>query len=74
MSTNKWSRHRRNPDTIGMLRKRLDEMPQDRDAEIVCYCKNPCAATRRPLWRRAAWKNVKVMEGGIMAWPFPREK
>jgi len=20
------------------------------------------------------WKNVKVMEGGIMAWPYPREK
>jgi rhodanese-related sulfurtransferase len=20
------------------------------------------------------WKNVKVMEGGIMAWPYSREK
>jgi rhodanese-related sulfurtransferase len=24
--------------------------------------------------KAAAGKNVKVMEGGIMAWPYPREK
>ncbi len=60
---------------IGMLRKRLDEIPQDRDAEIVCYCKISLRGYEAArLLEARGWKNVKVMEGGIMAWPFPREK
>ena len=60
---------------IGMLRKRLDEIPQDRDSEIVCYCKISLRGYEAArLLEARGWKNVKVMEGGIMAWPFPREK
>jgi len=60
---------------IGMLRKRLDEIPQDRDTEIVCYCKISLRGYEAArLLESQGWKNVRVMEGGIMAWPFPREK
>ncbi len=60
---------------LGALRKRLHELPQDRDKEIVCYCKTSLRAYEASLVLVAnGWKNVKVMEGGVMAWPFPREK
>lgn len=60
---------------LGALRGRLHELPQDKEKPIVCYCKISLrgyeAAT---LLRAKGWKNVKVMEGGIMAWPYAREK
>lgn len=60
---------------IGALRNRLNELPEDKNAEIICYCKISLRGyeAARVLEGRG-WKNVKVMEGGIMAWPFPREK
>jgi NADPH-dependent 2,4-dienoyl-CoA reductase/sulfur reductase-like enzyme/rhodanese-related sulfurtransferase len=59
----------------GALRKRLGELPRDKDTEIILYCKislrgYECAA----ILQAHGWRNVKVMEGGIMAWPYPREK
>jgi rhodanese-related sulfurtransferase len=60
---------------LGALRKRLNELPEDKDREIVCYCKISLRGYEAALILRAnGWKNVKVMEGGIMAWPFPRGK
>ncbi|MEN6615109.1 MAG: FAD-dependent oxidoreductase, partial [Syntrophorhabdus sp.] len=60
---------------IGMLRKRLNELPPDKDAEIVCYCKISLRGYEAARVLQAnGWKNVKVMEGGLMAWPYPREK
>ena len=60
---------------LGALRGRLSELPEDKNAEIICYCKISLRGyeAARVLEGRG-WKNVKVMEGGIMAWPFPREK
>ncbi len=60
---------------IGALRNRLNELPEDKNAEIICYCKISLRGyeAARVLEGRG-WTNVKVMEGGIMAWPFPREK
>ncbi len=60
---------------IGALRNRLNELPEDKNAEIICYCKISLRGyeAARVLEGRG-WKNVKVMEGGIAAWPFPREK
>ena len=60
---------------IGALRNRLNELPEDKNTEIICYCKISLRGyeAARVLEGRG-WKNVKVMEGGIMAWPFPREK
>jgi len=60
---------------VGALRKRLDEMPQDKDTEIVTYCKISLRGYEAALVLEAnGWKNVRVMEGGIMAWPYAREK
>lgn len=60
---------------IGALRTRLNEMPEDKNTEIICYCKISLRGyeAARVLEGRG-WTNVKVMEGGIAAWPFPREK
>ncbi|MBK1723910.1 FAD-dependent oxidoreductase [Thiocystis violacea] len=59
----------------GALRGRLAELPRDKDAEIILYCKislrgYECAA----ILEGHGWRNVKVMEGGVVAWPYPREK
>jgi rhodanese-related sulfurtransferase len=60
---------------LGALRKRLHEMPPDKEKEIICYCKISQRGYEAALVLEAnGWKNVKVMEGGVMAWPFPREK
>lgn len=60
---------------LGALRKRLKEMPPDKKREIICYCKISLRGYEAALVLEAkGWKNVKVMEGGIMAWPFTREK
>ncbi|HDP25587.1 MAG TPA: pyridine nucleotide-disulfide oxidoreductase [Deltaproteobacteria bacterium] len=60
---------------LGALRKRLNELPQDKEHEIICYCKISLRGYEAALVLEAnGWKNVKVMEGGIMAWPYPREK
>lgn len=60
---------------LGALRKRLGELPQDKEKEIVCFCKISLRGYEAALVLEAnGWKNVKVMEGGIMAWPYKREK
>ena len=60
---------------LGALRNRLNELPADKNAEIICFCKISLRGyeAARVLQGRG-WTNVKVMEGGIMAWPFAREK
>jgi rhodanese-related sulfurtransferase len=60
---------------IGELRQRLHELPQDKEQEIVCYCKISLRGYEAQLFLEAnGYKNVKVLEGGVMAWPFGREK
>jgi rhodanese-related sulfurtransferase len=60
---------------LGALRKRFKELPEDKEREIICYCKISLRGYEAALAITAqGWKNVKVLEGGIMAWPFPREK
>jgi len=59
----------------GALRARLNELPQDKDHEIIVYCAislrgYECAA----ILQGHGWRNVKVMEGGVAAWPYPRDK
>lgn len=60
---------------LGALRSRLHELPANKETEIICYCKISLRGyeAARVLEGRG-WTNVKVMEGGIAAWPFPREK
>ncbi len=60
---------------LGQLRKRLEEMPADKNAEIICWCKISLRGYEAALILQAnGYKNVKVLEGGIMAWPYGREK
>jgi len=60
---------------LGALRNRLGELPADKDAEIICYCKISLRGYEAArVLNGHGWKNVKVMEGGIMAWFYPREK
>jgi len=60
---------------MGVLRKRLHELPQDKDAEIICFCKISLRGYEAArLLEGKGWRNAKVLEGGIMAWPFAREK
>jgi rhodanese-related sulfurtransferase len=50
-------------------------MPQDKNAEIICWCKISLRGYEAALILQAnGYKNVKVLEGGIMAWPYGREK
>jgi rhodanese-related sulfurtransferase len=60
---------------LGALRKRMSELPQDKGTEIICFCKISLRGYEAAsLLLANGWTNVKVMEGGIMAWPFAREK
>ena len=60
---------------LGTLRKRLDEIPADKATEIICFCKISLRGYEAALILEAhGWTNVKVMEGGLLAWPFGREK
>jgi NADPH-dependent 2,4-dienoyl-CoA reductase/sulfur reductase-like enzyme/rhodanese-related sulfurtransferase len=60
---------------LGALRKRLNELPADKETRIVCYCKISLRGYEAALILEAnGWKNVQVMEGGIIAWPYSREK
>jgi NADPH-dependent 2,4-dienoyl-CoA reductase/sulfur reductase-like enzyme/rhodanese-related sulfurtransferase len=60
---------------LGALRKRLHELPEDKEKEIICFCKISLRGYEASLVLEGnGWKNVKVMEGGLMAWPFAREK
>ena len=60
---------------LGALRDRLSELPGDRDREIICYCKISLRGYEAALVLEAnGYRNVRVMEGGVMAWPYEREK
>ncbi len=60
---------------VGMLRNVLGDLPEDKNAEIVCFCKISLRGYEIACILEAnGYTNVKVMEGGIMAWPYPRER
>ncbi|MFW5754733.1 MAG: rhodanese-like domain-containing protein, partial [Marinilabiliaceae bacterium] len=60
---------------IGKLRERLHELPKDKNKEIVTLCKISLRGYEAAVLLKAhGYTNVKILEGGIMAWPFEREK
>ncbi|MGD9930427.1 MAG: FAD-dependent oxidoreductase [Mangrovibacterium sp.] len=60
---------------VGMLRKRMNELPEDKSKEIITYCKISLRGYEAAmLLKHHGYTNVKVMEGGIAAWPFNKEK
>jgi len=60
---------------LGQLRNRIQELSEDKNAEIITWCKISLRGYEAALILQAyGYKNVKVLEGGLMAWPFAREK
>lgn len=60
---------------LGMLRRRIAEMPEDKTTEIITWCKISLRGYEAALILQAnGYTNVKVLEGGIVAWPWAREK
>ena len=60
---------------IGQLRTRIQELPDDKSTPIVTYCKISLRGYEASRVLKAhGYTNVKVMEGGIMGWPFEKEK
>jgi NADPH-dependent 2,4-dienoyl-CoA reductase/sulfur reductase-like enzyme/rhodanese-related sulfurtransferase len=59
----------------GALRRRLNDLPQDKDKEIIVYCRTSLRAYEAAFVLEAhGWKNVRVMEGSLTTWPYAREK
>ncbi|MDD2995710.1 MAG: FAD-dependent oxidoreductase [Paludibacter sp.] len=60
---------------LGQLRKRMDELPTDKNTEIITWCKISLRGYEAALILQAnGYTNVKVLEGGIVVWPWVREK
>ena len=56
---------------LGKLRKSLDQLPADKDQEIITYCKISLRGYEAACFLKSAgYTNVKVMEGGLISWPF----
>jgi len=57
---------------LGALRARHDEL--NKDAEIVAFCKVSLRGYEAALILKAAgFRNVRVLDGGIAAWPYEKE-
>ena len=57
---------------LGQLRSRMSEI--NKDAEIIAFCKISLRGYEAALILEGeGFENVKVMEGGIVAWPFECE-
>lgn len=60
---------------LGQLRKRIMELPADKNTEIIVWCKISLRGYEAALILQAhGYKNVKLMEGGVMAWAWERER
>ncbi len=60
---------------LGAIRGRLGELPENKDEEIICFCKISMRGYEAAVvLQNSGYTNVKVMEGGVMAWPYQREK
>ena len=60
---------------LGKLRSSTDKLPADKQKEIVVYCKISLRCYEAYSFLTSlGYENVYVMEGGILAWPFKREK
>lgn len=56
---------------LGALRKRLAEIP--RDKEVITYCAISLRGYEASLILRAAgFKDVKVLDGGVAMWPYEK--
>jgi len=57
---------------LGALRKRLGELP--RDKEVIAFCKISLRGYEAALILKAAgFTKAEVLDGGIMMWPYEKE-
>ena len=60
---------------LGQLRKRMPELPADKSATILSFCKVSMRGYEaQRILEKEGYTDVRVMEGGLMAWPYAREK
>ncbi|MGF7138990.1 FAD-dependent oxidoreductase [Roseimarinus sediminis] len=60
---------------LGQLRERMNELPQDKSTEIIAFCKISLRGYEAAVVLQAyGYTNVKVLEGGLAAWHYKREK
>lgn len=60
---------------LGQLRKRLTELPEDKSATILSFCKVSMRGYEaQRILEKAGYTDVRVMEGGLMAWPYAKEQ
>ncbi len=60
---------------LGKLRKEIDKLPKDKDALIITWCKISLRGYEAScILRGHGYTNVRVLEGGLMAWPFKMKK
>ncbi len=58
---------------LGELRTNADKLPQDKSTPIIVWCKISLRGYEASCWLKGqGYENVKVLEGGITAWPFPK--
>jgi len=56
---------------LGKLRSNLDKLPKDK--EIISFCKISLRGYEAALiLKNAGFKNVKVMDGGLLMWPYDK--
>jgi NADPH-dependent 2,4-dienoyl-CoA reductase/sulfur reductase-like enzyme/rhodanese-related sulfurtransferase len=57
---------------LGALRKRLSELPKDK--EIIAFCAVSLRGYEASLILKAAgFRDVKVLDGGVAMWPYEKE-
>ena len=56
---------------LGQLRGRLEDVP--RGKEIIAFCKISLRGYEAALvLKTAGFDNVKVMDGGVIMWPYEK--
>jgi len=58
---------------LGKLRTNIDKLGSDKDVEIIAFCKISLRGYEAALiLKHNGFTNVKVMDGGILMWPYKK--
>jgi rhodanese-related sulfurtransferase len=58
---------------LGKLRNELDKFGDDKSIEIIAFCKISLRGYEASIiLKSAGFNNVKVMEGGMLMWPYKK--
>ncbi len=60
---------------LGKLRCSLEKLPEDKNSLIIVYCKISLRGYEAACFIKSkGYTNVKVLEGGVIAWPYKKAK